>query len=156
MKALVALIPLVLVAACDRAPQAPPTVAVTDAWCRAAPAGAMTGGCYVTLTASAEDRLVAVETAVAERAEIHSMDMAGGVMRMRKLEGGLPLPAGKAVALASGGEHLMIIGPKQALAIGGEVPLTFKFEKAPSQSIQAPIRPAVMDHQMDHGMSHDQ
>lgn len=156
MKALVALIPLALVAACNRAPETPPTVAVTEAWCRAAPVGALTGGCYVTLTASADDRLVAVETAVAERAEIHNMDMTGGVMRMRKLEGGLPLPAGKAVTLASGGEHLMIIGPKQALTVGGQVPLTFKFEKAPAQSIQAPIRAAVMDHQMDHGMSHDQ
>ena len=155
MKALLALIPLVLVAACDRAPQAAPSVAVTDAWCRATPAGAPTGGCYATLTASLDDQLVTIETTAAERAEVHSMDMDGGVMRMRKLDG-LALPAGDAVKLAPGAEHLMIIGPKQPLAAGGEVPLTFKFAKAPAQSIQAPIRAAAMDHGAGHGMDHSQ
>lgn len=164
MKALFALIPLALVAACERAPKPDPTVTVADAWCRAAPAGALTGGCYVTLTANADDRLVAVETTAADRAEIHSMDMTDGVMRMRKLEG-FDLPAGKAVMLSPGAEHLMIIAPKATLAAGGVVPLTFKFGKAPAQSIEAPIRapnsaaPAMdhnMDHGMDHSMAHDQ
>ena len=155
MKALLALIPLALVAACDRTPQTAPTVTVADAWCRAAPAGAPTGGCYVTLTASGDDKLVAVETTAAERAEIHSMDMTDGVMRMRKLDD-LALPAGKAVMLSPGAEHLMIIAPKATLAEGGVVPLTFKFAKGPVQSVEAPIRAAAeMDHGMDHGIDHN-
>lgn len=160
MKALFALIPLALTTACDRTPPAAPTVTLADAWCRAAPAGAPTGGCYVTLTASADDRLVAVETTAAERAEVHSMDMTDGVMRMRKLDG-VDLPAGKAVMLSPGAEHLMIIAPKATLAEGGVVPLTFKFGKAPAQSVEAPIRAAAqmnqgMDHGMDHNMAHGQ
>ena len=155
MKALFALIPLALVAACDRAPSAAPTVTLADAWCRAAPAGAPTGGCYVTLTASADERLVAVETTAAERAEVHSMDMTDGVMRMRKLDG-VDLPAGKAVMLSPGAEHLMIIAPKATLAEGGVVPLTFKFGKSPAQNVEAPIRAAAkMDQAMDHGMDHN-
>jgi copper(I)-binding protein len=156
MKALVALMPLVLVAACSKAPQTASTVTVADAWCRAAPTGAPTGGCYVTLTASTDDKLVTVETTAAERAEIHSMDMTDGVMRMRKLDE-LALPAGQAVMLSPGAEHLMIIAPKATLAEGGVVPLTFKFAKAPAQSIDAPIRAAAgMDHGMDHNMAHGQ
>lgn len=156
MKALIALIPLALVAACDRTPQNAPTVTVADARCRAAPAGAPTGGCYVTLTASADDKLVAVETTAAERAEVHSMDMTDGVMRMRKLDD-LALPAGKAVMLSPGAEHLMIIAPKATLAEGGVVPLTFKFAKAPAQSVEAPIRAAAgMDRGMNHNMTHGQ
>lgn len=140
MKTLYALVPLVLVAGCGRAPEAPSTVTVADAWCRAAPVGAMAGGCYVTLTASADDRLIAVETTAADRAEIHTMEVTGGVMRMRQLKDGLVLPAGEAVSLAPGGEHLMIIRPKQTLAAGGTLPLTLRFRKAPAQSLDAAIR----------------
>ncbi|MDP3854908.1 copper chaperone PCu(A)C [Phenylobacterium sp.] len=152
MKTLYALLPLVLVAACGRAPEAPSTVTVADAWCRAAPVGAMAGGCYVTLTASADDRLVAVETTAADHAEIHTMDVTGEVMRMRQLKDGLALPAGDAVSLAPGGEHLMIIRPKQTLAAGETLPLTLRFQKAPPRSLAAPIR--TPDAAMAHGGDH--
>lgn len=143
MKPLFAVFALTLAAGCAPATQAPAAVAVTGAWCRAAPVGALAGGCYFTLTSSADDRLVSVATPAAKRAEIHSMDMTGGVMRMRQLKDGLALPAGKAVALKPGAEHLMIIGPKQPLAAGGNVPLTLTFKTAPPQKINAPIRDAA-------------
>ena len=56
-----------------------PKVAATDAWCRPTVAGALAAGCYVTLTAKADDRLVAVETPAADHGEIHTMSMDGGV-----------------------------------------------------------------------------
>lgn len=144
MKA-IALLPLglaVLAAPALAAPAAPKVV-VADAWCRAAPAGAMAGGCYVTLTAAADDRLVAVETSAARRGEIHTMSMDGGVMRMRKLADGVALPAGQAVALKPGAEHLMVIGPKIALKPGARVPLTLKFAKAAPVTVQAEVRAVV-------------
>ena len=74
-------------AACSpKAPEAPSSVAVAEAWCRPTSEGAPTAACYLTLTATADDRLTAVATPLAERGEIHAMDMSGGVMRMRKLE----------------------------------------------------------------------
>ncbi|UTP38459.1 copper chaperone PCu(A)C [Phenylobacterium sp. LH3H17] len=151
MKPLFAVFALTLAAGCAPATQAPAAVAVTGAWCRAAPVGALAGGCYLTLTASADDRLVSVATPAAKRAEIHSMDMTGGVMRMRQLKDGLALPAGKAVTLKPGAEHLMIIGPKQVLAAGGAVPLTLTFKKAPPQTISAPIRDAAAPAMQHHG-----
>lgn len=130
---------------------ASPTVKAADAWCRAAPVGAPAGGCYVTLTASADDRLVAVETPAAARGEIHTMSMTDGVMRMRRLSDGLALPAGQAVALKPGAEHLMVIGPRQPLAAGGTVRLTLRFAKSPPLTLTAPIR-AVPAPGAAHGM----
>lgn len=121
-----------------------PAVQVKDAWCRAAPKGALAGGCYLTLTAGADDRLVAVETPAAGRAEIHTMSTDGGVMRMRKLADGVALPAGKPVALKPGAEHLMIIGPKIALTPGAKVALTLRFRNAAPVAVAAPVRTAPL------------
>ena len=126
-----------------------PKVVAANAWCRPAPTGAMAGGCYVTLTASVDDRLVAVETTAADRGEIHTMSMDGGVMRMRKRPDGLALPAGKAVALKPGADHIMLIGPKAQLKEGARVPMTLKFKSAPPLTIEAVVKTPPMP-----GMAH--
>lgn len=131
------------------APAPAPKVAATDAWCRPTVAGAMAAGCYVTLTAKSEDRLVSVESPAAGSGEIHTMSMDGAVMRMRKLPDGLALPAGKAVALKPGAEHLMLIGPKAQLKEGAKVPLTLKFKSAPPVTIEAVVKTPPMP-----GMAH--
>ncbi|ENZ83889.1 copper chaperone PCu(A)C [Caulobacter vibrioides] len=133
------LIALAALLTASTAQAAAPVVTATEAWCRPAPAGALAGGCYVTLTASADDRLVTVETTAADHGEIHSMSMDGGVMRMRKLDG-LPLPAGKAVALKPGGEHLMLISPKVAFKDGAKIPMVLKFQKAAPVKVEATVR----------------
>lgn len=142
MKPFLAAVALAALAIPSLAAARPPAVQVTEAWCRAAPKGALAGGCYVTLTASADDRLVAVETAAAGHAEIHTMSMDGGVMRMRKLADGVALPAGKPVALKPGAEHLMLIGPKIALTPGAKVALTLRFKSAPPVTVTAPVKTA--------------
>lgn len=126
------------------APAAKPTVTAADAWCRAAPAGAMAGACFVNLTASGDDRLVSVATEAADHVEIHTMSMDGGIMRMRELPDGLALPKGQAVKLSPGHEHLMIIAPKAPMAAGGSLALTLKFAHAPAVSLTAPIKAAPM------------
>src|SRR4051794_16946834 len=80
-------------------------VKVENAWARATVPGQTTGSVYVDLTSSTDAALVAAGTPVAARAELHSMTMDGGVMRMR----GLPrveLPAGKTVKFTPGTMHL--------------------------------------------------
>ncbi|TCS17287.1 copper chaperone PCu(A)C [Caulobacter sp. BK020] len=133
---------------------ASPAVKVTDAWCRAAPKGALAGGCYLTLTAGADDRLVAVETPAAGRAEIHTMSMDGGVMRMRKLADGVALAAGRPVALKPGAEHLMLIGPTIALAPGAKVALTLRFQSAQPITLSVPVRTASMPSMGGMSMEH--
>lgn len=148
MKPILLIAPLALLVACSPKAQVDPTVTASDAWCRPAVAGAPAVGCYVTLDSAADDRLVAAQSPAGERVEIHTMTMDGGVMRMRQLEDGLPLPAGETTALKPGAEHLMLIGPTSALDEGGEVTLTLTFEKAPPATVTAQIRSAP------HGMEH--
>lgn len=119
---------------------AAPAVTVGEAWCRAAPTAAPAAACYLTLTADAADRLTAVESPAGARSEIHTMSLEGGVMRMRKLPDGLPLPAGKAVVLRPGAEHLMIIAPKEAFRAGATIGLTLRFEKTPPLKLSVPVR----------------
>lgn len=129
----------VLLSACGGSP-VPSKVEVTDLWCRAAPASAPAAGCYVTLTASAKDRFVAVESPAAGQGQIHTMSVDGGIMRMRELKDGVALPKGVPVALKPGGLHIMLIGPKAPMVAGGTVPMTLRFENAPAVTLNAPIR----------------
>ena len=125
---------------------APGTVTVADAWCRPTPNGAKVGGCYVTLTAGSDDRLLSVSTALAESAQIHEMKMENGVMSMSELKNGLPLPAGQKVELKPGSTHIMLMGLRDPLVDGGVASFTLTFEKAPAIGIHAAVKqPPVVD-----------
>lgn len=125
-------------------------VTATDAWCRPSPNGAKAGGCYVTLTAATDDRLTGGSTPRAASLQVHEMKTENGMMKMAELTAGLPLPAGRAVALAPGGNHLMLIGLTAPLVAGETVPLTLQFASAPAITVQAQVRQPAMDG-MDHG-----
>ena len=60
-----------------------------------------------------ELKLVAVDSDMFARIEIHTMSMDDGIMRMRRLDG-LALPAGETVPLKPGGLHLMLFGYRGA------------------------------------------
>ncbi|WP_428154582.1 copper chaperone PCu(A)C [Brevundimonas sp.] len=131
------------------APVAAAAVTATDAWCRPSPNGVNAGGCYVTLTAATDDRLTGGSTPRAGSLQVHEMKTENGMMKMAELTAGLPLPAGQAVALAPGGNHLMLIELTAPLVAGETVPLTFQFASAPAITVQAEVRqPAMagMDH----------
>jgi len=126
-----------------QAAAAQPMVTIADAWCRATPKAAPAAACYLTLLAPIDDRLTDVESPSSARAEIHTMDIADGVMRMRRLPEGIQLPAGRAVTLRPGAEHLMLIGPKAPLAPGDTVTLLLTFAKAAPVRMTAPVRAAT-------------
>ena len=105
---------------------------ITQAWTRATPGGAKTGGGFLTIEnkGSAPDRLVGVSADAAGKVEVHEMAMDGGVMKMRPVEGGLTIDPGKTVKLAPGGLHLMMMDLKSPLKQGDKLPVTLQFEKA--------------------------
>ena len=76
-----------------------------------------------------EARLIGVFSPVAAVAEVHSMTIDGGTMRMRAVEA-LDLPAGRPVKLAPGGYHVMLFDLKKPLVAGEKVPLTLLIEEA--------------------------
>lgn len=115
-------------------------VAVTNAWCRPTPNGVAVGACYASLTAERRDRLVDVTSPLSDDIQIHEMSTEDGVMRMTVLPDGLELPAGRAVTLRPGAEHLMLMNLTQPLVSGETAELTLVFRNAPDVTVQAEVR----------------
>ncbi len=107
----------------------------------AAPGVPAVGFITLTNTGNKADRLLAVDSPDAESIEIHTSEINHGVMQMRALPQGVALPAGKTVALAHGGMHLMLFGLKAPLAAGGTVPITLKFQHAAAMTTQLDVEP---------------
>jgi periplasmic copper chaperone A len=105
---------------------------ISQAWSRATPNGAKIGAGYLTIEnkGALPDRLVGISGDISSRIEVHEMSMNNGVMRMRPVDGGLAIDAGKTVKLAPSGYHLMIMDLKGPLKQGDKLPLTLQFEKA--------------------------
>ena len=117
----------------------PPTIQVSGAICRPTPVGRQTTGCYLTLTAATADRLASVASPDANLVQIHESRIESNMMMMRELREGLPLPAGQAVALAPGGNHLMLLGVKQPLVVGDTVALTLTFATSAPVEVTATV-----------------
>jgi copper(I)-binding protein len=71
-------------------------------------------------------------------------------MKMRVLENGLDLPAGKTVELKPGGFHVMLMDLKSALPKDSTVPLTLVFKDAKGAEskleLKLPVAAAPMQH----------
>jgi copper(I)-binding protein len=98
------------------------SVSTTNAWVRATVPGQSVAGAYLDITASVPTSLIAVESSVAAKGELHTMSVDGGVMRMRAV-GKIELPANQAVNLKPGGYHIMLTDIKRELKAGERVPL---------------------------------
>ena len=118
------------------------TIAVEQPWARATPSGAQTGAVYMTLDnkTSSADRLTGASSDVADKLQIHEMTVVNGVMQMRELTNGLPVPAGGSVTLKPGSYHVMLIGLKKPLTPGETFPLTLILEKAGNISVTVPVQ----------------
>ena len=115
---------------------------ISQAWSRATPGGAKTGGGFLTIEnkGSAPDRLVAVSGDFAGKIEVHEMAVKNGVMTMRPLENGLTIEPGKTVTLAPGGYHLMMLDLKAPLKQGDKLPVTLQFEKAGTVAVTLDVQ----------------
>ena len=114
---------------------------VTNPWARATAGTAQPGVAYLTIQSPTPDRLLSVSSPVAKKAELHSMEMSGMVMKMRPMAS-LDIPAGQPVTLKPGGEHIMLMGLTQPLHAGQSFPLTLNFEKAGTRTVTVPIEKA--------------
>ena len=120
------------------------SIEVSEAWSRPTPPGAEVAAAYATLrnTSDATLTVTAVQSDAADSAELHEMDMRGGVMRMRHLKDGLRLEAGQSTALEPGGTHLMLFGLREPLRAGDRVLLHFKVSDGRDISVYAQVRDA--------------
>ena len=101
-------------------------------WTRATPNGAKVGGGYTIITnhGKTDDRLISATAETAGRVELHEMAVKDGVMSMRPLPEGVPIPAGSTVEFKPGGLHVMFLDLKEQLKEGGKVKTHLVFEKA--------------------------
>ena len=99
---------------------------------RATAPGQSSAAVYLTIANSgpAADQLTKVESTAAASADLHKMSMAGGMMKMRAVDG-LTLAPASTVAMAPGdGYHIMLTGLRKPLVAGQTIPLTLRFKKA--------------------------
>jgi len=119
-------------------------IAIGHPWARASIGQAKAGAAYLSLSndGSETDRLIAVETTVAKKAEIHTHSMENGVMKMRPVEAA-EVPPGAPVMFQPGGLHVMLMGLKAPLVEGERFPLVLIFEKAGRIEVMVAVQPAT-------------
>ncbi len=124
-------------------------VVVSAAWARATAPRQDSAAVYLRITSQQQASIVAVSSPAADSAEVHSMIISNGVMKMRVLEA-LPLPAKQEVVLGSGGNHIMLTGLKQPLKAGGSVPLMltvqFANQRREKVAVKAEVKPLTASH----------
>ncbi len=128
---------------------------VQSPWARATPPTAKNGAAFMTIKGGgAGDRLVSASAPVSERVELHTHLMEGGVAKMREVPA-IDVPANGAVELKPGSYHVMLIGLKAPLKEGGTFPLTLRFEKQGTVTVDVPVRAlGAMGDTGGHGMPH--
>ena len=100
-------------------------------WARELPAVAPNGAAYFQVENGGNEasRLVSASSPIADRAELHTHEMDGGVMKMRHVRS-VEVPAQSMVSFEPGGLHVMLVGLREPLVGGGSFPLSLEFAQA--------------------------
>ncbi|TJZ90470.1 copper chaperone PCu(A)C [Paracoccus gahaiensis] len=83
--------------------------------------------------------LHSVTTKAAERAELHTHLEEDGVMKMGRIEGGIPVEPGQTHDLARGGDHVMLLGLTDPLTDGDSLTLTLDFGDCGTEEAEAVV-----------------
>ncbi len=127
-------------------------VTIVSPWSREMPPNVSNGAVYFRAENSGgePDRLLGAWTDIAERVELHTHDMEGGMMTMREVRS-VELPARSRIDFKPHGLHLMLVGLKQPLASGEHFGLTVVLEKAGEMDLVVEIKPVdFVAGEMDH------
>ena len=107
---------------------------ISDVWIKATIPGSNVSAAYLRIKSAKTVKLVKAETAVANIAELHSMNMKDGVMEM-KAESSFNVSAGKTIELKPGGMHIMLMQVAKPIKAGDKVPLTLTFDTGGGNSL---------------------
>lgn len=130
---------LLLLSAC--APQdGGAEIVIDNPWVRETPPGRTVAAGYMDIRNEGEGArtLLTAQSPAASRVEIHTMEQADGMMRMRRIDR-LEVPAGETVNLQPGGIHLMLFDIETA-AVGQHIPVTLSFEDGWQIETSFPVR----------------
>ena len=124
---------------------------VANPWVRGTVPAQKATGAFMQLTSTADTRLVSVSSPLTPMAEVHEMALDNNVMRMRQVTGGLAIPAGGTLELKPGSYHIMFMGLKRQLRQGERFPVTLRFQRAGSVTVQVSVQPVTSSGPMDSG-----
>lgn len=125
-------------------------ITVRDAWVREAPPGAAVLAAYLTIENPGPRavKLVRVTSPDFDSVMLHQTRVREGVATMVAVDA-LTVPARGRVAFVPGGDHLMLHGPRRALAAGASVTFHLHFDSGATLTVKAPVRgdgPAAHHH----------
>jgi len=118
------------------------TITVDGAYARASSKLAKSAAAFMEIKnmSSTEDRLLGARSDFAKRVELHThIKSEDGVMKMRRVDGGLLLAGNGNLMLQRGGDHIMFMGLTQPISDGEIIQLMLIFENAGSFEIEIPI-----------------
>jgi len=118
------------------------TLRIEAPWARETAAGQRDGGGFMTIIndGTAADQLVSASSPVSAEVQTHTVQMDNGMMRMRELPNGIPVPAAGRVELKPGSLHIMFIKLDHPLRAGEKVPVTLKFRVAGEKTVTFEVR----------------
>ncbi|KHT44878.1 copper chaperone PCu(A)C [Vibrio sinaloensis] len=109
-------------------------------WSREAPPNAtvIAGFFQFKNLASEDDFLISASTPISDHVEIHTHEMADGVMKMKKIDS-VRIGSMKTVMFEPGGYHLMIFNPKKSYQQGERFPMTLQFKHAGKVEVELAV-----------------
>lgn len=121
---------------------------IDNGFVRGLPPGQANTAAFMTLTNSGEYPvdIIAADSDVSERAEIHAHKHDDGMMRMEKVDK-LALSTGASVELKPGGYHLMLINLNKPLKEGEQVKVRFSLSDGSQYAASLVVRSVLNEQQ---------
>jgi copper(I)-binding protein len=142
---LLGLVLLLTLSACS----APGDMEVHSAWVRPTARGE-NAAVYLTLHnhSSDDDELIGASSPAADAVELHESTMENDVMQMNMIMS-VPIASEEEIVFAPGGLHIMLIGVKEALVLGGHIAVVLNFNNHEDIAVEVQIENAMPeeDHQ---------
>jgi copper(I)-binding protein len=116
-------------------------VTITDGWVKAADEGMSAAFGELANAGPADVTVVSATTEASSMLELHeTVANETGEMIMREVEGGFVIPAGGALDLEPGGNHIMLMGLTDPLEAGEEVTFTLTFSDDSTYEFTVPVK----------------
>lgn len=126
-------------------------IVVSEQHVRATPPHSKNSAAFLTITNTTERsvKLVAANSDISERIELHTHIKEDGMMKMRQVNSVL-IDANNSTALQPGGYHIMFLGLKSDLTEGQNVKIALYFDNGDEITIDAPVKKINMSHDKKH------
>lgn len=117
------------------------TFSISDAWVKAADEGMSAGFGEASNSGDTDITIVSATSTASSMLELHeTVENDSGEMIMRPKDGGFVIPAGGALSLEPGANHIMLMDLVEPLKAGTEVTFTLTFSDGSTVDFTAPVK----------------